>query len=73
MREGSTGIKQVAAHAGVSVGTVSNVLNRPDMVSEPTRRKVLRAMGAQFRSNESGVSCGRGAAPTVRVASSLDA
>ena len=35
------GIKDVALHAGVSVGTVSNVLNRPNLVKEPTRRKVL--------------------------------
>jgi LacI family transcriptional regulator len=35
------GIKDVAQHAGVSVGTVSNVLNRPDLVKEPTRRRVL--------------------------------
>ncbi|MFE0130272.1 LacI family DNA-binding transcriptional regulator, partial [Streptomyces sp. NPDC059037] len=34
------GIKDVAKHAGVSVGTVSNVINRPDMVSEETRHRV---------------------------------
>jgi len=28
------GIREVAAHAGVSVVTVSNVLNRPDIVAE---------------------------------------
>jgi LacI family transcriptional regulator len=33
-------IKDVAALAGVSVGTVSNVLNRPDLVRSVTRRKV---------------------------------
>jgi LacI family transcriptional regulator len=33
-------IKDVAKHAGVSVGTVSNVINRPDRVSEQTRTKV---------------------------------
>ncbi|WP_367038970.1 LacI family DNA-binding transcriptional regulator [Streptomyces sp. Je 1-332] len=34
------GIKDVAKHAGVSVGTVSNVINRPDVVSEETRHRV---------------------------------
>ncbi|QPP09951.1 LacI family transcriptional regulator [Streptomyces bathyalis] len=34
-------IKQVARAAGVSVGTVSNVINRPDAVSETTRARVL--------------------------------
>ena len=37
-------IKQVAKHAGVSLGTVSNVLNRPDLVSPATRQKVLDAI-----------------------------
>jgi LacI family transcriptional regulator len=40
------GIKDVARHAGVSVGTVSNVLNRPDLVKEPTRRRVLDSISA---------------------------
>ena len=35
-----SGIKEVAALAGVSVGTVSNVLNRPDKVSEATRKRI---------------------------------
>jgi LacI family transcriptional regulator len=39
-------IKEVAARAGVSVGTVSNVLNRPDIVAQPTRRKVNAAIKA---------------------------
>jgi LacI family transcriptional regulator len=34
----------VAARAGVSVGTVSNVLNRPERVSPSTRERVLRAI-----------------------------
>lgn len=37
-------VKDVAATAGVSLGTVSNVLNRPDVVSEATRGRVERAM-----------------------------
>lgn len=34
----------VARRAGVSTGTVSNVLNRPDTVAEPTRLRVLEAI-----------------------------
>jgi LacI family transcriptional regulator len=37
-------IRDVAALAGVSVGTVSNVLNRPTKVSEATVAKVQRAI-----------------------------
>lgn len=35
------GLTAVAKEAGVSIATVSNTLNRPDVVSEATRRKVL--------------------------------
>ena len=50
----SSGVKDVAALAGVSLGTVSNVLNRPDRVSEPTRLRVLQAMAdLGFVRNES--------------------
>ncbi|GGV24327.1 LacI family transcriptional regulator [Actinomadura cremea] len=38
------GIKQVAAHAGVSPGTVSNVLNRPERVADATRARVEQAI-----------------------------
>jgi LacI family transcriptional regulator len=38
------GVKDVAERAGVSLGTVSNVLNRPDRVSPATRRRVEQAM-----------------------------
>src|SRR5918995_56353 len=41
-------IGDVATHAGVFVGTVSNVVNRPDRVTEATRirvREAIRALG----------------------------
>ncbi|MFC4121929.1 LacI family DNA-binding transcriptional regulator [Nonomuraea zeae] len=37
-------IKEVARLAGVSVGTVSNVLNRPEMVAPETRQRVQDAV-----------------------------
>ncbi len=37
-------IRDVARHAGVSAGTVSNVLNRPSYVSAGVRERVLRAI-----------------------------
>ncbi len=37
-------VKDVAVAAGVSLGTVSNVLNRPDRVSPATRARVEQAM-----------------------------
>jgi LacI family transcriptional regulator len=40
----AVGIKQVALHAGVSPGTVSNVLNRPERVAEETRIRVQQAI-----------------------------
>jgi LacI family transcriptional regulator len=44
----------VAAAAGVSVGTVSNVLNRPDRVAPATRERVLAAIAELgFVRNES--------------------
>ncbi|HTW14792.1 MAG TPA: LacI family DNA-binding transcriptional regulator [Nocardioides sp.] len=47
-------VKDVAATAGVSVGTVSNVLNRPDRVSAATRARVQEAMAdLGFVRNES--------------------
>jgi LacI family transcriptional regulator len=51
---GPASMKDVAARAGVSPGTVSNVLNRPDVVSEKTRARVLAAIEALgFVRNES--------------------
>ncbi|MET8472442.1 LacI family DNA-binding transcriptional regulator [Streptomyces sp. NPDC006422] len=40
----SVGIKDVAREAGVSVGTVSNVINRPDAVADATRARVQAAI-----------------------------
>ncbi|HKN95979.1 MAG TPA: LacI family DNA-binding transcriptional regulator [Pseudonocardiaceae bacterium] len=40
----SVSVKDVAALAGVSLGTVSNVLNRPDRVAPGTRDRVLAAI-----------------------------
>ncbi|MDR0488766.1 MAG: LacI family transcriptional regulator [Propionibacteriaceae bacterium] len=37
-------IREVAARAGVSVGTVSNVLNHPEAVSDRTREHILGVM-----------------------------
>ena len=40
----TVGVRDVAAAAGVSVGTVSNVLNNPDRVGARTRERVEEAM-----------------------------
>lgn len=40
----TTSMKDVARAAGVSVGTVSNVLNRPEAVAEDTRARVQAAI-----------------------------
>ncbi|MFJ9082733.1 LacI family DNA-binding transcriptional regulator [Streptomyces sp. NPDC102384] len=40
----SVGIKDVAREAGVSVGTVSNVINRPEAVADATRARVQAAI-----------------------------
>ena len=60
------GIKDVAAHARVSVGTVSNVLNRPELVSESTRTRVLAAIAdLGFVRNESARQLRAGLSRTV--------
>src|SRR5579875_1697831 len=51
---GVVSIRDVAARAGVSVGTVSNVLNRAAAVAPPTRQRVLDAIEAlSYVRNES--------------------
>ena len=53
-RRGAAGVKEVAAEAGVSLGTVSNVLNRPHLVSAGTRTRVEQAIvSLGFVRNES--------------------
>lgn len=43
-RRASVSMKDVAALAGVSIGTVSNVLNSPELVAEATRQRVEAAI-----------------------------
>jgi LacI family transcriptional regulator len=59
-------VKDVAARAGVSVGTVSNVLNRPELVAEGTRSRVLRAIEELgFVRNEPGRQLRAGQSRTI--------
>jgi LacI family transcriptional regulator len=59
-------IREVAAQAGVSVGTVSNVLNRPDIVAPPTRDRVNKAIKALgFVRNESARQLRAGRSRTI--------
>lgn len=59
-------VKDVAELAGVSVGTVSNVLNRPETVSERTRIKVETAMSElRFLRNASARQLRAGISTTV--------
>ena len=44
LSKSSVSVKDVAALAGVSVGTVSNVINSPDVVSAATRQRVEDAI-----------------------------
>lgn len=59
-------VKDVAAAAGVSVGTVSNVLNRPESVADKTRAKVEQAMEElNFHRNASARQLRAGVSRTV--------
>ena len=65
-RTRSASVSDVAALAGVSLGTVSNVLNRPDRVSDATRRKVNDAMTELgFVRNESARALRAGQSRTI--------
>ncbi|MEY9211953.1 LacI family transcriptional regulator [Thermobifida halotolerans] len=60
------GINDVAARAGVSPGTVSNVLNRPERVAEATRLRVERAIRElDYVRNSSGRSLRAGRSDSV--------
>jgi LacI family transcriptional regulator len=62
----TTSIKQVAREAGVSVGTVSNVLNRPEQVAPATRQRVQDAITALgFVRNESARQLRAGRSRTI--------
>lgn len=57
----SLGLAAVAELAGVSTGTVSNVLNNPSKVRETTRRRVLDAIeAAQFVPNRAAAALRQG-------------
>jgi LacI family transcriptional regulator len=59
-------ISEVAKHAGVSVGTVSNVLNRPELVAAATRARVLSSIETlDFVRNESARTLRAGRSRTI--------
>ena len=59
-------VKEVATRAGVSLGTVSNVLNRPHLVSERTRAIVSAAIDELgFVRNESARALRTGRTNTI--------
>jgi DNA-binding LacI/PurR family transcriptional regulator len=63
---GTTSVKDVARHAGVSLGTVSNVLNRPEIVAPATRQRVLDAIAELgFVRNESARALRAGRSRTI--------
>ncbi|MEZ0164413.1 LacI family DNA-binding transcriptional regulator [Kineococcus sp. LSe6-4] len=61
-------VKEVAQRAGVSLGTVSNVLNRPEVVSEALRTRVQEAIAELgFVRNESARQLRAGVSRTIAV------
>ena len=64
----NVGIKEVAAHAGVSYKTVSRVSNGDSDVRDDTRRRVLESIKALgYRPNHSAQSLRRGSTRTIRM------
>ncbi len=64
----SASIVDVAARAGVSLGTVSNVLNRPERVAPATRDRVLQAIAELgFVRNEAARQLRAGRSRTIGV------
>lgn len=62
----SVTIREVAQHAGVSLGTVSNVLNRSNAVAPAKRKRVLDAIEALGFVRHAGAALMRGGkAPTI--------
>ena len=66
MANGALTMVDVAREAGVAVGTVSNVLNHPELVAPATRQHVLEAMSALgFVRNESARQLRAGRSRTI--------
>ncbi len=62
-------IYDVAERAGVSISTISRVMNNSDLVTEPTRLRVLKAIEAlRFRPDRTAKSLARKAARSFAVA-----
>lgn len=66
MKSKSPSIKDVAADSGVSVGTVSNVLNHPERVSESTIKRVTKSISELgFVRNDAARQLRAGASRTI--------
>jgi DNA-binding LacI/PurR family transcriptional regulator len=64
----AAGIKEVAQHAGVSIGTVSNVLNHPELVASATRERVLAAIAElSYVRNDSARQLRAGRSRTIAI------
>ena len=64
----TSSIKEVAQHAGVSIGTVSNVLNRPELVAPETRQRVLAAIDTLgYVRNDSARQLRAGSSRTIAI------